>query len=449
MKDIEFTYKDSLINQDEVKETASVLTNYVERLLGVSKAAKTASGEIDYSEAESSINLPFDFSVLDSVNTVVAKVHAKNLKYIIVVGIGGSNLGTKAIYDSLYGALDSLLTERTPKIIFADTNSPKLLKNIRTILEKNIEASEEVLLNVVSKSGTTVETISNFEEIYSLLVAKFGDVIKKRVVVTTDDGSKLWEMAKKTGFELLSIPKVVGGRYSVFSAVGLFPLAVVGIDAQALLEGARTMHDKCIKEDVFENPALLSAILLYLHNKKGVTIHNSFFFNPELESLGKWYRQLVAESTGKKYTVDGKEVSAGITPIVSIGSTDLHSMAQLYLGGPKDKFTTFVYASRDNEEEIVPDQLVFPDLVEGIKGQGFAKITSAIFESVKETYKKEKLPFVEISFSKIDEYSLGQFLQFNMFEIMYLAKLLGVNAFDQPNVEDYKKEMRRMLIQGR
>jgi len=449
MKDIEFTYKDTLIGEGEMKEAASILTNYIEYLSSISKSGENISNEIDYIEAESSINLPFDSSVLEMVNSAVKKVYTKNLKYIIIIGIGGSNLGTKAVYDSLRGTFDPFFVDKTPKIIFADTTSPKFLKDIRTILEKNVETSEEVLLNVVSKSGTTVETIANFEAIYSFLDAKFGDVVKKRVIVTTDNESKLWEMAKNNDFEILSIPHIVGGRYSVLSAVGLFPLALVGIDIQALLEGARTMCDKCTKEEMSENPALVSSTLLYLYYKKGVTIHNSFFFNPELESLGRWYRQLIAESIGKRYATDGKEINAGITPIVSIGSTDLHSMAQLYLGGPKDKFTTFVYAPGDSEEEVVPEQLTFLGLVKGINGQEFAKIMGAIFGGVKESYKKDELPFAEISFPKVDERSLGQFLQFKMFEIMYLAQLLDVDAFNQPNVEDYKKEMRKILTNGR
>ena len=445
MKDIEFIYKDALVSRDEVKETAGVLTSYIGHLSDISKVGKTAPYKIDYNEAGSSINLPFDSSILEMVNDAVKKVDVKNLKYIIVVGIGGSNLGTKAVYDSLRGALDPFFANKTPKIIFADTNSPKLLKDIRTVLEKNIEVSEEVLINIISKSGTTVETIANFEAIYAFLEERFED-IKKRVVVTTDHGSKLWEKAEKDGLEMLPIPQIVGGRYSVFSAVGLFPLALVGIDVTALLNGARVMHDKCVKEDVSENYALMSAVVLYLHNKKGITIHNSFFFNPELESLGKWYRQLMAESIGKRYTTDGKEVHTGITPIVSIGSTDLHSMVQLYLGGLKDKFTTFIYASGNSGKEAVPKNLVFPDLVEGIEGMEFAKIMDTIFSGVKESYKKGGLPFIEILFPQIDEYSLGQFLQFKMIEIMFLARLFEINAFDQPNVEDYKKEVRKILL---
>ncbi len=448
MNNIEFTYKDSLISWDKVIETSNTLSQYTKHLHLIADIGSSTEDKINYKEAESSVNLPFDFNLYKKVAEVAKKIDTENLKYIIVVGIGGSNLGTKAIYDGIVGTLDPFLSERIPKIIFADTVSPSLLEDIRTIIDKNITAHDEVLINVISKSGATTETIANFETIYSFFKNRFGDV-KNRVVVTTDRDSRLWNKAKGYGFETLEIPAMIGGRYSVFSSVGLFPLVVAGFDVGSLLDGARMMRDECIKKDVIENPALTSAALIYLHNKAGVSIHNSFFFNPELESMGRWYRQLMGESIGKKFGFSGDEVNAGITPIVSIGSTDLHSMAQLYLGGPKDKFTTFVYAHVDDIKTSVPEDMLFPELVDGIKGREFSKIMDAIFGGVKESYKKNGLSFVEVRLPNMNEYTLGQFLQFKMLEMMYLAQLLGVNAFDQPNVEDYKRETRKILQEVR
>ncbi len=444
MKDIEFTYKNSLISWDKVVETSNTLSHYIEHLQEIASVGDSSEDEISYKEVESSVNLPFDINSYKKVTEVAQKIDTKNLKYIIVVGIGGSNLGTKAVYDSMRGTLDSFLNEKMPKMIFADTVNPRLLEDIRTIIDKNITAHDEVLINVISKSGTTTETIANFEAIYSFFKNRFGE-IKNRIVVTTDRDSKLWNNAQEYGFETLEIPAMVGGRYSVFSPVGLFPLIVAGIDVTSLLKGARVMNDRCIKKDVSENPALASATLIYLHNKAGVSINNSFFFNSELESVGMWYRQLMGESLGKKFGANGDEVNVGITPIVSVGSTDLHSMAQLYFGGPNDKFTTFVYTLADDIKISVPDDMLFPELVEGVKAREFSKIMDAIFDGVKESYKKNGLPFMEVRLPDVDEYTLGQFLQFKMLEMMYLARMLGVNAFDQPNVEDYKRETRKIL----
>ena len=442
MKDLEFIYKDSLVGQNKINETSSRISDYVEYIRSV--ADIDCKSEIKYEDAEFSINLPFDEGVYKKVSEIVERVRTGNLKYIIVVGIGGSNLGTKAVYDGIRGQLDLLLTGKMPKIIFADTSDSKLLNDICTIVDKNITSKDEILVNVISKSGATTETIANFEIIHSFLKNKFGEV-KDRVVVTTDRGSKLWDKAKGYGFDVLEIPAIVGGRYSVFSAVGLFPLMVSGVDVKNILNGTRVMRNKCIAEDVLENPALVSATVIYLHNKSGVSIHNSFFFNPELESVGKWYRQLMGESIGKRFNADGEEVNSGITPITSIGSTDLHSMAQLYIGGPKDKITTFVYGCKNNDTLSVPKEPVFKDTIKGIDGIKLSKVMDAIFDGIKESYRKNGLPFVEVRMPTISEYSLGQFLQFKMLEMMYLARLLGVNAFDQPDVEDYKTETKRIL----
>ncbi len=450
MKDIKFIYKDALISWDEIKDTAGGLSHYVEHLSVV--ASDFNEKEINYEEAESSINLPFDKEAYEKVKEVAEKTRTKFLKYIIIVGIGGSNLGTKAVVDGVRGTIDSFLgaDKEIPKIIFAGTTSPKLLDGIRKILKENIETPEEVLVNVVSKSGTTTETIANFEIIYSFLKERFGneETIKNRIVVTTDYESELWKIADLRGFELLAVPKNVGGRYSIFSAVGLFPLMLAGVNTERLLEGARTMREICIKKDLSDNPALISAVLIFLHNKKDVSINNTFFFNPHFESVGRWYRQLMGESIGKKYSTDDREVNVGITPIISVGSADLHSMAQLYLGGPKDKFTTFVYAPEDSKEVIVPKDIIFPGLVEGVEGKELGTIMDAIFRGAKEAYKKDGLPFVEVILKDTGEYTLGQFLQFKMIEMMYLARLFEVNAFDQPNVEDYKRVTRRILHEG-
>ncbi|GMQ95003.1 MAG: glucose-6-phosphate isomerase [Patescibacteria group bacterium] len=440
MKDIELKYKEtSLVSLQALADAAETLSPYIARLREVSESE-------EYDTPEAFINLPFDRDIVGVVKEAAGKAGGKELSYIIVVGIGGSNLGTLAVYDALRGKLDAFRSTPMPKIIFADTNDPDLLADIQSILGEHINSPEQILVNIISKSGTTTETIANFEVLYGTLKERFGEEsAKKRVVVTTDRGSKLWSEAQREGFALLEIPQQVGGRYSVFSAVGLFPLSLAGMDIDALLEGARVMRDKCLSEGVEENPALLSAALIHLHYKAGISIHNSFFFNSQLESLGKWYRQLLGESIGKKHNAKGEEVRVGITPIVSMGPADLHSMAQLYLGGPKDKFTTFMYTPESERSVRVPEDTAFPALAESVAGKSLTEIMRAIFSGTKEAYRKGAFPFMEVVLPDISEGSLGQYLQFKMMEMMFLARLLGVNAFDQPAVEDYKSETRRIL----
>ncbi len=437
MKLLEFNYKNTaLVSESEVKETAVLLEKYMVHLNEIAK-------DNDYESLEASINLAFfENQIAESEKLADAKKSEK-LKYIVVVGIGGSNLGTMAMYEALFGKLHIALNGKNPKTLFLDTNNPKLFSDIKNILE-DVKDSEEILINVISKSGGTTETISNFETLYAHLKNNISN-IKNRVVITTDFESKLWYAAKNSGFEVLKIPKNVGGRYSVFSAVGLFPLALLGVDVKNMLKGVKDMRDLCLSGDIEKNPALVSAILMFLHNKNGVNISNSFFFNPQLEMTGKWYRQLMGESIGKEKNKKGDTVNSGITPITSVGSTDLHSMAQLFLGGPKDKFTTFINTSAKNSGVAVPEALVLGDLVDGISGKDYFEIMDAIYGGVKKAYENKKVPYMEVVLPEINENSVGQFMQFKMIEMMFLAELLGVNAFDQPNVEDYKKETRDLL----
>lgn len=393
-----FEYKETAgANDAELESLTNSLSDYQKRLAEVASAK-------NYDFDESSINLPFDDELEKRVREAVQAKRTNSLKYIVVIGIGGSNLGTRAIYEAIRGAT----TEVFPRILFADTVSSTLFSNIVALLQAT-KSREEFCINVISKSGTTTETIALFEA----LMSRLGDV-SDRIVATTDEGSRLWNTAKEKNIAALAIPAKVGGRYSVLSAVGLFPLALAGIDTEKLREGARSSV-------VGNKNAIVSAALIFRHMQNKISILNEFYFAPELESMGKWYRQLVGESLGKRHDM-------GITPIVSIGSTDLHSMAQLYFGGPRDKFTNLVRVES-----------------EGTTGNFLKHIMDAIYGGARAAYLKNQLPFTETTLPEISEYYLGMYLQFKMLEVMYLAKLMNVNAFDQPAVEDYKEETRKLL----
>jgi glucose-6-phosphate isomerase len=408
------------------------LANYTAHLRQVHESAA-------YEAPESSLNLPGDEALLTQVKAVAGEKATEALKYSIVVGIGGSNLGTKAVYDAMFGQRDLLAPERFPKMLFAETTDPEWLAQVVRLLE-TLTTPEEVLVTVISKSGGTTETLANFEIIMQTLRQKFGEVTD-RVVAITDEGSKLWDAAVAKNIAHLAIPAPVGGRYSVLSAVGLLPLLSVGIDIERLRAGANDMLNRCLGDD---NIAAQSAAVLALQQEHGYHINDNFFFHPELESVGKWYRQLMGESVGKEQSLDGATVHAGITPTVSLGSTDLHSVGQLYLGGPKDKLTTFVSSSQSAAIKV-PGERVFPELIPMIDGKSATDIMVAILEGVKIAYQKADLPFMEVVLDTVDVYSIGAYLQFKMLEMMYLGQLLNVNSFDQPNVESYKVETKRLL----
>ncbi|MDP3970102.1 MAG: hypothetical protein Q8P90_00210 [bacterium] len=378
MSNILFDYKKTAqVQSKKLNATAKQLEKYSTRLQKIAEAK-------DYSTNEASLQLPFDTNNLKEVKSLAKKVSSKKLKQVVVIGIGGSNLGTIAIYEAIYSKLDHLDSKRLPKLLFLDTvSSLKMQHVVQSVNE--LKTAQEFLVVAISKSGGTAETIANLEVVWAQLGKKFKSV-KKRTVFITDFESKLWKKAEEEKIYKLQIPKMVGGRYSVFSSVGLLPLYLAGINIDKLLKGARTAIDNCTSLDLKQNQALVSAILTVTHSKKKINIHNTFLFNPELESTGKWYRQLMGESVGKEHDLSGKTIRAGITPIVSIGSTDLHSMAQLYFGGPKDKFTNIVYYSSGPSVKV--ESLALAGLVNGIKGKSFSKIMQAIIGGVTVAYKR-------------------------------------------------------------
>ncbi len=417
-------------------ETAKIsfdkTVKYWKEISDYNEKLNNAMSADDYNTPESAVRLSFDVANIQQVMELKEKLVDKNLKYFINIGIGGSSLGAKAVYDTIAGFTDFIEPDRFPKMIFADTNDSYFLSKVQTLIKKYKPEPNELLINVICKSGQTSETLENLE-VLAGCVKEF----RSRLVITTGEQSQLWEQAKKLGIPVLPIPKMVGGRFSVFSCVGLFPLACVGLNIVELLEGAMMATQKGLAREYEQNHAALSAILTYLHYKAGKGVVDHFFFHPELESLGKWQRQLMAESLGK----DGK----GITPTVSIGSSDLHSVAQLYLGGPKDKFFEFVWGKHQGVEVEIPKTALMPVLMEEIKGKTPEQVMEAIYKGVKTAFKNHELPFVEFILDDINEKSIGEFMQFKMIETMYLAKLMGVNAFDQPDVEHYKVETKKIL----
>ncbi|OGZ14637.1 MAG: hypothetical protein A3H76_05740 [Candidatus Lloydbacteria bacterium RIFCSPLOWO2_02_FULL_54_12] len=394
-----------------------------------------------YSVHESSLFLPLDEKILAEAESQGEKYVSAQLRYIVVIGIGGSNLGAKAVYDALRGTYDPARPQK-PKLVFLDTLSHDTFRALDELFEARVEHSEQVLINIVSKSGTTAESVANFALLYRSLAKRLPD-IASRIVATTDRDSLLWKAGEKHGWGLLAIPLPVGGRFSVFSAVGLFPLLAAGIDVREFCRGAAEMCRAITSPDE-TNPARRPAEELFAAMRSGCSMVNLFYFHPELESLGKWERQLIAESLGKEKDVTGKTVHAGITPLVSIGSTDLHSMAQLYFGGPRDKFTLLIRASETKGDRI-PEEGPLSDIVPGLAGKETSAVMDAIYRGVSAAYKAHALPHGEVLLSTVSSHALGQYMEWRMATVMYLAKLMKVNAFDQPNVEDYKSVTKKLL----
>lgn len=397
-----------------------------------------------YCSEYASLAAPFDTEVIEKIKKLVVTKKALRPTVLVVVGIGGSSLGTKAVQEAVLGRFYNAGNPEL-KIYFAQTVDADRMATIEAVVQTEITKGNKVLVNVVTKSGTTTETIASFQVLLALLQKAFPKNYADYIVATTDKDSVLWDIAQEEKFTLLEIPKLVGGRYSVFTSVGLFPLAMVGIDITELCRGAQVAARQMLDTDVMNNPAAISALVLALHYQKGLCIHDMFLFAIDLEGIGKWYRQLMAESIGKEKDITGQRVMTGITPTVSLGSVDLHSVAQLYLGGPRDKMTTFVTVKQKNNRVVVPPLFAFAEKFSHLTNKSFQEIMHAIVQGTKMAYLKNNRPFYSITLAQKNEFCIGQLLQFKMMEIMFLGYLLEVNPFDQPNVELYKKETKRLL----
>ena len=355
-----------------------------------------------YNEPLSFVRLPFDSDYHAEILQLTRAKQALKPRLIFLIGIGGSNLGTLAVHQALQDVLyNDLLEENSDKPLFYCADALDDAKNsaLAKLIERVLTRREKVLCIIVSKSGTTYETKNN--------AAFFTDILKKYhpqdyaeyIVAITDKNSALWQQAEQANYARLAIPQQVGGRFSVFSAVGLFPLALLGIDIEQLCAGAR--HAAQAREH-----AALRAAILFYHYKKNFFVHDFFIFHEAYQNIGLWYRQLLAESLGKQ--------NKGMLPTVSM-AVDLHSQIQLYFGGPRCRITTFISPKKQAQEEL-------------------------IFKAVCAAYEKEQQPFMTFSLEN-DAFAVGALLQSLMIEIVYLGHLMNVPVFDQPQVELYKKEM--------
>ncbi len=435
MDELFFSFKDSLIPDEEIDKLGIGFGDVIKSM--------NDSASRGYDDDRASINLPFDNKAADKIMDVAQGKRELNPKGLVVVGIGGSILGARAVQEAVSGKLRNQC-DPGMKVLYAGNADPCLIRDIKEVMESILESGGDVILNVVSKSGATTETLANFQLLVDLL-SKHRSDYSKYVVATTERESGLWNLAVREDFDLLEIPEKVGGRFSVYSPAGLFPLALSGVDIDKLLEGARVMRDRCLKGGIRDNPAALGSIVTYLNHMRGNSTYNLFLYSEDFESIGGWHRQLVAESLGKEYNNKGERVFEGLTPLTCIGSRDLHSMAQLLLGGPYDKLTSFIKINGGDSGVNVPLNPVYSGLVDGIQGKSLDSIMDAIYEGVKVSFRKRDRPFTEVVLPDRGAASVGAFLQYKMMEVMYLGSLLDVNPFNQPNVESYKEESRRIL----
>ncbi len=393
-------------------------------------AGQIAEGELGYAK------LPTSSEYGDAVKALVSR-YRDNTTDLVVLGIGGSALGNIALQAALNPAAYNLLSDRKrggPRLFVLDNVDPALVAGTLKLLGRRLKTT---LVNVISKSGQTAETAAQFMIFREALRKKLGDGFASRIVATTDaEKGTLHDIARADGYAMLPVPHDVGGRFSVLSPVGLFSAAMCGIDIDALLAGANEMKARVKRRDWRTNPACVLAALKYLMmTKKNKPIHVMMPYSNRLYLLADWYRQLWAESLGKRVDRAGQEVFAGATPVKALGTTDQHSQIQLYREGPNDKFTVFLEVAKHPADIRIPD--VFGDTpgLKHLRKAKLSKLLNAEKRATEYAMATSQRPTVTIKFPEITAAAVGEFIYLYEFVTSLCGELLNINAYDQPAVE--------------
>lgn len=374
--------------------------------------------------------------IVEDILTTAASIR-KNYKAFVVLGIGGSALGPIAVFQALCHLHYNELPEnkRGPKFYVEDNVDPERMCALLDVIDV-----KTTMFNVITKSGATSETMSQYLIITDLLKKALGDDFAKNVIATTDtQKGNLIKLAKKEGFKTYYIPASVGGRFSELCPVGLLPAAVLGVDIKELLAGVRDMQELSSSDDYKVNAPLCSALLQYLSMQKGKNISVMMPYADSLKYIADWYCQLWAESLGKAVDFDGKVVNVGQTPVKSLGVTDQHSQVQLYTEGPFDKVVTFIAVDKFRSSYVIPQGLPdFPD-VNFLCGNDLATLLNNERVATEYALTKAKRANRTIYMPEVTPRYLGQLLYFFMLETAYCGAMLNIDAFNQPGVEEGKK----------
>jgi len=348
----------------------------------------------------------------------------ENFDYFVVIGIGGSALGNQMIQEAINGF--NYNNFNYPKFYIMDNVDPEKIGNILDLID-----IRKTMFNVITKSGSTVETIANFAIVLTTLKDKLGEGYKNHLIFTTDpEKGFLRKFGEREGIKMLDIPPKVGGRFSVLSNVGLLSSAVCGIDIDLLLEGARKADELCMKiSNPLENPAYLIGLIHYLAcERKGKHISVMMPYFERLSSFVDWYRQLWAESLGKE--------GFGQTPLKSIGTIDQHSQIQLFRESPKDKIITFLRVLESSRDYKIPKDI--PEEIGYLANHSLKEILDIELEGTIAALIKSQVPNLTITIDRLNHYNLGMLIYIYELATGFTGMLYKINPFDQPAVEEGK-----------
>lgn len=415
MENIDLVYLDKMehIKKNEFDKTLLDNQKYLKNIMENSIQYQDSLGWLDISEwaGETAIS-----NIMEKAERV-----RRNADVFVLVGVGGSNQAARAV-------IKALQNDNGPEILYAGNNISA--HYVRQLLKKLKDKS--VYINVIAKNFETLEPGIGFRVLREYLEGRYGEEANKRITLTGTRGSRLDEIARDNGYDFLTFPDNIGGRYSVLSDVGLFPMAVAGIDIKLLAQGAKDMQSYLHECDPKENIALRYATYRNLLLEKGYDIEMMAFFEPQLHYFSKWWIQLFAESEGK----DNK----GIYPVSVNYSEDLHSVGQYVQDGQKIIFETFIDVIEQNESVILTKDHI-DDKFDYLNDKDFWDINKAAFEATIYAHSDSGIPCLKIILPSLNEYYFGQMFYMFEFACYVSGSILGVNPFDQPGVENYKGYM--------
>ena len=425
---------------------ASVGTKYGvadRELKSLSAKAKRYAAELADERSKGQLpfmDLPYQRKTVAEVKGL-AKWAKGRFDNLVVLGIGGSALGCTALQTALNGPYFNLLDKRVrkgfPRVFVLDNVDPDQLAGLLRVIDV-----KRTLFNVITKSGSTVETMSQFVIVRKLL----GRHHKGNIVLTTDpEKGILRDIAERDGYRSLPIPPGVGGRFSVLTPVGLFPAAASGIPIDQLLAGAAAMDRRCRTDVLAKNPAFLNAALHFLlDTKKGKNISVMMPYSAELRDVADWYRQLWAESLGKENSLTGRKVYCGQTPVKALGVTDQHSQNQLYVQGPFDKVIAFLEVGAFRSSVRIPKSTVDPALAY-MGGHSLGKLMEVELAGTRIALTRHKRPNCTIKLPSVCAHTIGQLFYMLEMQTAFAGKLYRIDPFDQPGVEAAKNAAYALL----
>ncbi|MBO6229860.1 MAG: glucose-6-phosphate isomerase [Ruminiclostridium sp.] len=382
------------------------------------------------------VSLPTDYDKeeFSRIKAAAEKIK-KNSDVLIVIGIGGSYLGARAAIEALRSSLYNSLKKDTPEIYFiGNTISPTYLNEVISLVE-----GRDFSVNVISKSGTTTEPALAFRVFRSLLEKKYGEEgAKERIFATTDaKRGTLKELSDAKGYETFVIADDIGGRYSVLTAVGLLPIAVAGCDIDALMNGAKAAMDSFGDPDITKNDCYKYAALRNILYRKGRAVEMLVAYEPSFAMMNEWFKQLYGESEGK----DGK----GLFPASAVFSTDLHSLGQFIQDGSNILFETVVQFAKAQKDFFIEKDPVNGDGLNFLSDQEMSVVNRKAFEGTVLAHTEGGTPNIVLEVPELNEFELGYMIYFFEKACAISGYMLGVNPFDQPGVESYKKNMFALL----